>query len=68
MALRVRPARLSDLDALVRSTLGNAWESEKVRLDAAVVKPAVAALLDDPGRGRAFVAEEDGAVVGSLYV
>lgn len=64
----VRPAHPRDLDALVRSTLGNALESEGLALDEAVVRRAVAALLADPHKGEAFVAEEDGQVVGSLYV
>ena len=67
MPVTVRAARPSDVDALVISTLGNAWESERVKLDPAKVRPAVAALLADPAKGRAFVAEDGGKVVGSLY-
>ena len=67
MHLHVRPARLSDVDALVCSTLGNALESEGIKLDVAKVRPAVVALLEDPQKGRAFVAEDGGQVVGSLY-
>jgi len=58
----------TDLDALVRSTLGNAFESEGLRLDEAKVRAAVRALLDDPSKGRVFLAEVAGTVVGSLYV
>jgi len=68
MAVHVRAARLSDLEALVRSTLGNAFESEGIQLDPARVRVAVAALLDDPHKGRVFVAEEAQQVLGSLYV
>jgi GNAT superfamily N-acetyltransferase len=67
MSLVVRPARPSDADALVISTLGNAWESERVKLDPAKVRSAVAALLADAAKGQAFVAEDGGKVVGSLY-
>lgn len=63
-----RDARPSDLEALVRSTLGNAWESEALRLDETVVRRAVRRLLDDPGKGRAFVVEDQGQVIASLYV
>lgn len=68
MAVTVRAARASDVDALVRGTMGNAFESEQIRLDQAVVRRGVAALLADPNKGKAFVAEDAGAVVGSLYV
>ena len=68
MAVTCRAARAGDLDALVRATLGNAFETEALRLDPAVVRPAVQALLADPRKGLAFVAEDGGAVVGSLYV
>ncbi|MEA3189946.1 MAG: hypothetical protein QOD77_528 [Thermoplasmata archaeon] len=66
--LAVRDARPTDEDALLRSTLGNAFESEGIRLDEAVARRGVRALLADPGKGRALVAELDGQPVGSLYV
>ena len=56
--MHARDARPSDLDALVRATLGNAWETERLRLDEATVRRAVRKLLDDPAKGRAFVVEE----------
>jgi ribosomal protein S18 acetylase RimI-like enzyme len=64
----VRAARPTDLDALVRSTLGNALESEGVRLDEATARRGVQELLRDPHKGRVFVAEAEGAVVASTYV
>jgi ribosomal protein S18 acetylase RimI-like enzyme len=64
----VRRARASDLDAFVAGTLGNALESEGLRLDPAVVRPAVERLLRDPTCGLAWVAEDQGRVVGSTYV
>lgn len=66
--MKCRPATASDLDALVRSTLGNAWETEQLRLDESVVRRAVERLVADRNKGLAFVAEEDGAVIASLYV
>lgn len=66
--MHCRDAIPSDLEALVRSTLGNAWETEQLRLDPAVVRRAVQALLADPNKGRAFVAEDTGTVIASLYV
>jgi RimJ/RimL family protein N-acetyltransferase len=64
----VRGAVAGDLDALVRSTLGNALDSEGIELDVATVRAGVKSLLADAAKGRVFVAEESGRVVGSLYV
>ncbi len=66
--MHARDARPSDLDALVRSTLGNAWETEQLSLDDAVVRRAVQALFADPNKGRAFVVEDGGTVIASLYI
>jgi ribosomal protein S18 acetylase RimI-like enzyme len=54
----VRPALPSDEDAFVRGALGNAWESERLRLDEAVVRRAVRKMLADPAKGLGFVAED----------
>lgn len=67
-AVRVRPAQPADLDALVVSTLGNALESEGIRLDEATARRGVEQLLRDPHKGRVFVAEAAGEVVASTYV
>lgn len=48
--------------------MGNAWETESLRLDEDVVRRAVQKLLADPNKGRSFVAEDQGRVVASLYV
>lgn len=63
-----RLAKASDLDFLVRATLGNAWETEQLRLDESVVRRAVGKLLADPHKGRSFVVEDQGKAVASLYV
>ncbi len=68
MVVLVRAARASDLEALLQSTLGNALESEGVRLDEATARRGVMDLVADPAKGRVFVAEIGGAVVGSTYV
>lgn len=64
----MRAARPSDIDALVASTLGNALESEGIRLDRRIATRGVRAILKDPHKGRFFVAECGGKVVGSTYV
>ncbi len=65
---KVRAARASDAPDLLHSALGNALESEGLKLDEAVAKNGVGALLADSHKGRVFVAEEAGRFVGSTYV
>lgn len=66
--VQCRPARPTDEDALVRGTLGNAFETEGLRLDEAAVRRAVRHLLADPRKGHAYVVEDQGKVIASLYV
>lgn len=66
--MHARRATARDLDFLVKATRGNAWETERLKLDPKVVRPAVQLLLKDPVRGRAFVVEDEGTVIASLYV
>lgn len=46
----VRLGKPADLDAFVRGTMGNAWETEQIRLDEATVRSGEAKLLADPGK------------------
>ena len=64
----VRVAGPQDLEAFVRGTMGNAWETESLRLDEATVRRGVAKLLSDPARGLCIVAEDAGQAVGTTYV
>jgi ribosomal protein S18 acetylase RimI-like enzyme len=64
----VRLGTPSDLDAFVRGTLGNAFETEGLRLDEAVVRRGVAKLLADPAKGLTLLAEDGGKPVGTGYV
>jgi GNAT superfamily N-acetyltransferase len=64
----VRLARPTDEDAFVRGTMGNAWETERLRLDEAVVRRAVRKMLADPAKGLCFVAEDKGAAIATTYV
>jgi GNAT superfamily N-acetyltransferase len=45
-----------------------ARETEEMDLDAAVCGRGVAAVFDDPSRGRYFVAESGGQIVASLLI
>jgi GNAT superfamily N-acetyltransferase len=64
MSISVRPATLADLDSLVAGNIAMALEAEHKRLDPGTVQRGVRAVFEEPGRGRYFVAEIGGNVVG----
>jgi GNAT superfamily N-acetyltransferase len=64
----VRRATADDAALIVDYNLRLALESEDKVLDPAVLAPGVARVLADPTRGRYFVAEIDGRVVGQLMI
>jgi len=57
-------------DAAVISNFNNqiAQETENRSLDPAIVDPGVATILSDASKGRYWVAEQDGAVIGQIMV
>lgn len=63
-----RDACLSDTDRIVEFQLAMARETEDFELDAAICTRGVRALFDGSDKGRYYVAEDDGAVVGSLMI
>ena len=63
-----RGANESDATAIVEFQLAMAMETEGMRLDRAVCSAGIAAVFDDPAKGRYFVAELDGKIVGSLMI
>ena len=64
--MKVRKARFEDAETIVGFQLSMALETESLELDAEIVSKGVAAVLADPARGEYWVAEVEGAVVGSL--
>ena len=68
MELKIRQAALSDAPLLAAFNLRLAEESEGLRLEAAVVQAGVTAMLKDPAKGRYYVAEAEGAVVGQVMI
>ena len=64
--IHVRAATVSDADILVDFQMRMAQESEGIALDLPTVRLGVAAVFADPGKGRYFIAESDGQVVGGL--
>jgi GNAT superfamily N-acetyltransferase len=43
-----------------------AWETEKLKLDPPTVLKGVSAVFDDPAKGKYWIAESEGRVVGCL--
>ena len=68
MTLTVRPAADADAEFLAQGNIAMALEAEHKHLDPATVRLGVRAVLDDPSKGRYFVAERDGQVVGQLMI
>ena len=68
MNVTIRPARVSDADVICQFNRLMAKETEHKDLDPAILKAGVVAMLSDVTKGRYFVAEADGQVVGQLGV
>ena len=66
--LTVREARSTDAAVIVDFNAALALETEHKSLDRTRLEPGVRALLSDPWKGRYFVAEIDGRVVGQTMV
>ena len=67
-AVTIRPAARADAAALVEAQVAMAGETEDMRLDPATVTAGVAAVFDDPAKGRYWIAEIDGTFAGCLLV
>jgi GNAT superfamily N-acetyltransferase len=64
--IAVRLARPADAPVLVEFQKLMAWETERLCLDDDRVRAGVSAVLDDPAKGRYFVAERHGQIIGML--
>jgi GNAT superfamily N-acetyltransferase len=62
----LRDATIDDLATLARFNTDLAFESENIHLDPETVATGVRALLEDASKGRYFVAEREGVVIGQL--
>jgi GNAT superfamily N-acetyltransferase len=67
-ACLVRGATLEDVPALVEGNARLAAETEDKRLDPAVLAQGIRTLLENPHRGRYFVACRGAEVVGQLMI
>jgi GNAT superfamily N-acetyltransferase len=68
MPLSLRPATAADAAVVADFNQRLAQESEAKALDRAVLAAGVAAVLADPAKGRYFLAEDAGLVVGQLMI
>ena len=64
----VRNATLHDASTIVDFQFKMALETESLTLERDVVTQGVAAVFNDPAKGRYFVAEEDGVTIASLMI
>ena len=68
MDVTIREAAPEDADRIVLFNQAMAKETEGRMLDRGVLGKGVAAMLEDPTRGRYYVAEDEGEIVGQLAV
>ena len=68
MSYEIRNAHPDDAEIIAAFNDGIARETEHRSLDPAVVNPGVLDILGDPAKGRYWVAEHGGKVVGQIMV
>ena len=68
MSLTIRQAEQIDRDRIVLFNQALARETEGRVLDRATLKAGVERMLSDPARGRYFIAEDEGEIIGQLAV
>jgi len=66
--LTIRDARSKDARIIAGFNMKMAMETEGRALDPKLINPGVAAVLEDAGKGRYWVAEAEGEVIGQLMV
>lgn len=66
MEVKIRPGLLFDIDVIADFQVRMAWETEELELDPPTVHLGVAAVFDDPSKGKYWLAEVNGEVVGCL--
>jgi ribosomal protein S18 acetylase RimI-like enzyme len=62
----IRPASKQDSNYIIDFQIKMAMETENVQLDASVLTEGVMQLFADPAKGKYYVAEENGQVIGCL--
>lgn len=66
--MKIRKATSADAAIIAAFNRNLAWETEKLRLNSAIVSRGVRTLLKDAIKGTYFVAEQGGVIVGQLLI
>ncbi len=66
MEIKVRPGLLFDIPIIAEFQCKMAFETESMKLDPPTVDMGVSAVFDDPSKGKYWLAEAEGKVVGCL--
>ncbi len=66
MDIKIRPGLLFDISTIADYQVKMAWETEQLKLDPPTVELGVGAVFDDPSKGKYWLAEVNGEVVGCL--
>jgi ribosomal protein S18 acetylase RimI-like enzyme len=66
MDIKIRPGLLFDINVIAEYQVKMAWETEQLKLDPPTVELGVSAVFDDPSKGKYWLAEINGEVVGCL--
>lgn len=67
MKITIRPGLLFDIDTIADFQVKMAFETENgLKLDPPTVNKGVSAVIDDPSKGKYWLAEVDGNVAGCL--
>jgi ribosomal protein S18 acetylase RimI-like enzyme len=64
--IKIRPGLLFDIPVIADYQIKMAFETENMKLDPSTVEKGVSAVFDDPGKGKYWLAEVKGEVVGCL--
>jgi GNAT superfamily N-acetyltransferase len=62
----IRPGLLFDIDIIADFQVKMAWETEELKLNSTTVGKGVSAVFDDPAKGKYWLAEKQGEVIGCL--
>lgn len=62
----IRPGLLFDIDIIADFQVKMAWETEELKLNSTTVGKGVTAVFDDPAKGKYWLAEKQGEVIGCL--
>ncbi len=66
--VKINQASIDDINIIVDFQINMAMETENLKLDKDIVIQGVTAVLDDSNKGKYYVAENKGVVIGSLMI